>query len=379
MIAAVRTTSPNTEAPAQEWAIGLDAGGTKIAGGVVDHRTGDVLFQRVIPTAIERGGAAALDDAVTLAAALQREASQRGMHPTRLGVGVPELVDHQGRITASDVIFWQHLPVQARFDAILPTTIESDVRAAALAEARYGAGRDFALFAYVTVGTGISSTIMIAGRPLTGARGNAIALASGHLTLPAATDEHAIRQVLEQYASGPGLVRRYREATGTRLTRAEDVIAASSAGDAVAREVVRSGAASLGNSIGFLVNIIDPEAVVIGGGLGLAGGLYWETMLASIREHIWAPATRSLPIIPAALGPTAGLIGAAAATIPRSDAQPRKPVVHRSRERTDGSLLDREGGDDLAPDPDTRPAGTASRGPRPPGLSGSDRSILSEL
>ncbi|MGH2602546.1 MAG: ROK family protein, partial [Dehalococcoidia bacterium] len=259
----------------------------------------------------------ALDDAVALAAAIKRKAAARGVHPARLGVGVPELVDHQGRITASDVIFWEHLPVQARFDAILPTTIESDVRAAALAEARYGAGRAYALFAYVTVGTGISSTIVIEGKALTGARGNAIALASGHLTLPAATCENAIRQVLEQYGSGPGLVRRYREATGRQLTRAEDVIAAADAGDRIARDVVRSGAASLGNSIGFLVNVIDPEAVVIGGGLGLAGGLYWETMVASTREHIWAPATRGLPIIPATLGPNAGLIGAAAATIER--------------------------------------------------------------
>ncbi|MDQ3410894.1 MAG: ROK family protein [Chloroflexota bacterium] len=298
------------------WAIGIDAGGTKIAGGVVDLRTGQVTLARVIPTGIERGGAAALDDAVALAHAIKREAAELGMRPARLGLGVPELVDHQGRITASDVIFWEHLAVQEQFDAILPTIIESDVRAAALAEARYGAGRAFSLFAYVTVGTGISSAIVIDGRPLTGARGNAIALASGHLTLPAATDDHAIRQVLEQYASGPGLVRRYREATGKRLSRAEDVIVAADFGDPIARDLVRSGAASLGNSIGFLVNIIDPAAVVIGGGLGLAGGLYWETLLASTREHIWAPATRLLPILPAALGPDAGLIGAAAATRP---------------------------------------------------------------
>ena len=294
------------------WAIGLDVGGTKIAGGVVDSGSGEVRLPRVIPAPAARGEAA-LAAAVALAASLQDEASRAGIDVARLGVGVPELVDHAGRITSSDVIHWRDLPTQARFDAILPTRIESDVRAAALAEARFGAGRPFALFAYVTVGTGISSSIVIDGRPLTGARGNAIALASGPLTLPAATCDGAIRQVLEEYASGPGLVRRYQEATGSQVTKAEEVIAAANAGDPVAREIVRSGAASLGNSIGFLANIIDPAAIIVGGGLGLAGGLYWETMVATTREHIWAASTRELPILPAALGTTAGLIGAALA------------------------------------------------------------------
>ncbi len=298
--------------PDSIWAIGLDVGGTKIAGGVVDPGTGEVAHQRVIPTPPARG-AAALDDAVALAAALLDDASRRRLRVDRIGVGVPELVDLGGRITSSDVIHWRDLPAQARFDALLPILIESDVRAAALAEARFGAGRPFALFAYVTVGTGISSTIVSDGRPLTGARGNAIALASGHLTLPASTDANAIRQVLEEYAAGPGLVRRYREATGRPVTRAEEVIAAANVGDRIARDVVRSGAASLGNSIGFLANVIDPAAIIIGGGLGLAGGLYWETMVASTREHIWAAGTRDLPILPAALGPSAGLIGAATA------------------------------------------------------------------
>jgi glucokinase len=314
---------PRSDFREPAWAIGLDVGGTKIAGGVVDPRTGAIAFQRTIPTAPARGQAA-LDDAVALAAALRDEATSRGLAVDRIGVGVPELVDLAGRITSSDVIHWRDLPAQARFDAILPTIIESDVRAAALAEARLGAGRPFSLFAYVTVGTGISSTIVSEGTALTGARGNAIALASGHLTLPASTCDNAIRQVLEEYASGPGLVSRYWEATGAAVARAEEIIAAATAGDPVAHDVVRSGAASLGNSIGFLANIIDPEAVIVGGGLGLAGGLYWATMVASTREHIWAAATRELPILPAALGTNAGLIGAAAAMRAHSSAGVRE-------------------------------------------------------
>jgi glucokinase len=80
----------------------------------------------------------------------------------------------------------------------------------------------------------------------------------------------------------------------------------------VAEEVVISAGAALGNTAGFLVNVLDPEAVIVGGGLGLAGGLYWKTFVESTRKHIWSHVSRDIPILTAALGPDAGFIGAAA-------------------------------------------------------------------
>jgi glucokinase len=73
--------------------------------------------------------------------------------------------------------------------------------------------------------------------------------------------------------------------------------------------------------VGFLVNVLDPEAVVVGGGLGLAGGIYWSAFERATREHIWSDTARDLPILPAALGPDSGLIGAAAAAWKRKGAQ----------------------------------------------------------
>jgi glucokinase len=193
-----------------------------------------------------------------------------------------------------------------------PAVIEADVRAHALAEARYGAGRPYKLFVFITVGTGISSCLVQDGQPFAGARGNALVLASSPLTTTCTTCGAVQHPILEEYAAGPALVARYVQATARQATGAQDVLAAAYAGDTAASAIVASAGAALGVSIGWLVNVLDPEAVIIGGGLGTAGGLYWEQLVASTRAHIWADGSRELPILMAALGPDAGLVGAAA-------------------------------------------------------------------
>src|SRR5262249_11256337 len=94
--------------------------------------------------------------------------------------------------------------------------------------------------------------------------------------------------------------------------RAEEVLAVAAAGDREAVHVAASGGAALGTSVGFLANVLDPEALIVGGGLGLASGLYWDSFVVSTRGHIWAEERGGLPILPAGLGTDAGVIGAAA-------------------------------------------------------------------
>jgi glucokinase len=294
-------------------AIGLDVGGTKIAGGLVDLDAGKVLARRTIPTNPQRGGGAVLTDVIALGEELKAAAEAGGGTVRCIGVGVAELVDREGRVRSSNLIAWEGLPVQEWLSGIAPAVVESDVRAAALAEARYGAGRDFGLFVYVTVGTGISSCLVQDGRPFKGARGNALVMASSPLSVPCDACCAVTRHVLEEYASGPAIVARYRERSGLPVERAEEVMAAVAAGDRVADEVAGSAGEALGSSVGFLVNVLDPEAVIVGGGLGLAGGLYWECFVRSTRAHVWSEETRDLPIVPAGLGTDAGLIGAAVA------------------------------------------------------------------
>lgn len=294
-------------------ALGIDVGGTKIAAGIVSFPEGRVSARRVIPTAPARGGAAVLDDVVRLAEELVAEAGPSRPHIAGLGIGLCELVDPEGRILSANCVQWQDQPVRERLARIAPVTLEADVRASALAEAHFGAGKPFRIFLYVTVGTGIASCLMLNGRPYVGARGATGTMASSPLSVPCEHCGHTSRRTLEELAAGPALVARFNQRKPGAAKTGQDVLAAVAAGDADALAVVRSAGEALESVVGLLVNVLDPEAVVIGGGLGLSEGPYWDEFIAATRRHIWSKVHRDLPILRAATGPDAGLIGAAIA------------------------------------------------------------------
>ena len=122
-------------------AIGIDVGGTKIAAGVVRFPEARILARRIIPTAPTRGGESVLDDVVGLATELTVGQTINGV-----GLGVCELVGLDGRILSANCIDWMKQPVAERLSVLAPVVIEADVRAAALAEALFGAGRPFKVF-----------------------------------------------------------------------------------------------------------------------------------------------------------------------------------------------------------------------------------------
>jgi glucokinase len=296
----------------QRGAIGLDIGGTKIAAGVVLWPSGEILNRTIIPTDPERG-AAVLNDTLSLAKQLRDWAEQKQIEVAGIGAGVAELVDCHGNVTSSCTIKWRGVPVREKLSEIMPAEVESDVRTAALAEAILGAGRGHHLFAYVTVGTGISYCLMQDGRPLKGANGNAITLSSSPLSTVCTHCGAKLSPVLEEFASGPAIAKRFAQVRKSKeIYAAEEVFRAASNGDKDAIEILTSAGQALGVSAAFLVNVLDPELMVIGGGLGMAGGLYWDAFLKSCRDHIFADHSRNLPIVTAKLGTDAGLVGAAA-------------------------------------------------------------------
>lgn len=260
--------------------VGVDVGGTKIAGGLVDPGSGDVARELTWRTPVERGGGEVLQLCVAMASDLAtRDVSA-------IGVGLCELVDLNGRPRSASTVDWRDLDVEGAFSAIGPVTLESDVRAAALAEARFGAGTRFREFVYLSVGTGISYSLMIDGSPRRGSRGNAIMVGA---------------PPVELVAGGAGIQRI------AGVERAEQIF-----DDGTHEGVVAEAAAALGLALAALVNALDPEAVVVGGGLGLHDA-YRDLVVMAAREAIEAEDTRDLPIVPAELGSRSGLIGAALA------------------------------------------------------------------
>src|SRR5207249_2171327 len=126
-------------------------------------------------------------------------------------------------------------------------------------------------------------------------------------------------RTLEEIASGPALVARFNQRRPGAAKNGPDVLAAAAAGNSDSLEVLRSAGEAVGSAVGFLVNVLDPEAVIVGGGLGLSAGSYWESFTASTRRHIWSKINRDLPILQASTGQAAGILGAAAAWKRRSD------------------------------------------------------------
>ena len=298
-------------------AVGIDIGGSKIAAGLVDLSNGAIVERRQVATDGSDGGASALAAAVDLALALIHEGESRELALTGIGVGVPELVDTGGIVRSSYNFAWAGTALAECFATAMPdgmpaAMIESDVRAAARAEMLFGAARKHRICAYVTVGTGISYCLCIDGKPYAGAHGYAIHFASTPLSMRCSACGSLQAPVVEELASGPGLARAFATATGAPTGSAEQVLAEAVSGHPVAGAVVADAARLLGASIGMLINMLDPEAVVIGGGLGTAEGPYWPALVAATRTHIFAEDCREIPILHAALGADAGIVGAAA-------------------------------------------------------------------
>jgi glucokinase len=302
-------------------ALGIDVGGTKIAGAVVTLATGRIAARQQIPTGAGRGGAAVLADVEAMARDLLAAARATGQAPVALGIGVAELVSPEGRVFSDHRIAWRGIDIAGQLSAILPATLSADVRAAALAEARHGAGRGIGDFLYVTIGTGVSGVLVQNGVPYAGSRGAALVIANGPTRHRCAACGHLASSEVEAIASGPGLAAAYG-------APAEAVLAAAAAGEPRALAVIDQATHELGRVLALLAGSLDPAAIIIGGGLGTAPGVYFERLRRQVHAGLWDGDARVLAVVQSALGPDAGIIGAAAAA---AQQHPRyQEPVHRA-------------------------------------------------
>jgi glucokinase len=192
----------------------------------------------------------------------------------------------------------------------------NDVHAHALGEAWAGAAAGTASSLLVAFGTGVGGSFVLDGRPLLGHRyvGGHV----GHVASPYAFHEGAAVPCVcggaghvEAIASGPAIHEAYVRLGGTSpAAEARAVFALAGAGDAIAIQAVGMGAAAAGQAVGGLANILDPEVVVVSGGLSDAGAPWWRPMERALRAEL-LPALAGLPVLPAKLGNAAAIVGAA--------------------------------------------------------------------
>jgi glucokinase len=288
-------------------AVGVDVGGTKIAAGVVDE-AGMVIDRTELPTPTT--DTAALLDAITSTA----RGYIRNHEVIAVGVGVAGLVSRDGdMVRSASYLPLRDEPVRDEVAAALglPVVVDNDANAGGWAESRFGAAAGHADAVFVAVGTGIGGAIVIGDALRRGAHG--IAGEIGHLIVErdGRPCPCGSRGCWEQYASGRALMRAARDA-GFDIAHGSEITVAARAGDQRAIDVFDELGTWLGIGIASLVAVLDPEVVVVGGGLSRADGLLLTPARAAFVDYLTGGENRPAPkLVAAGLGPDAGLIGAA--------------------------------------------------------------------
>jgi glucokinase len=287
--------------------VGVDIGGSKVLALLV--RDGQVLDRAVRSTPDRSTSPAQLGDVLVEAV----DALTRSRPVTAVGVGAAGLVDRDRRtVRFAPHLSWRDEPLADRLENRLglPVVLDNDANAALWAEHRFGAARQSADVVLVALGTGIGGALLLGGRLVRGRNG--MAGEFGHAqAVPGGRPCPCGRSgCWEQYCSGRALARFAAEA-GVPLEGAE-LTAAAAAGDPVALGAFAEVGRWLGSGIADLVAALDPELVVVGGGVAAAGELLLAPARAAYQATLLAgPYRRAAPLVAAALGPEAGALGAA--------------------------------------------------------------------
>ncbi|MFI9417700.1 ROK family protein [Streptomyces werraensis] len=292
--------------------IALDVGGTGMKAALVGA-DGELLHQARRPTGRERGPDAVVEGILGFAAELRAHGIRAHGEPaSAAGVAVPGIVDEAEGVAAYAAnLGWRDVPLRALLSERLggvPVALGHDVRTGGLAEGRIGAGRGTDRFLFVPLGTGIAGAIGIDGKVEAGAHGFAGEI--GHIVVRPGGAECPCGQrgCLERFASASAVSRAWAEASGDPDADAADCAKAVASGDERAVRVWQEAVDALADGLVTALTLLDPRTLIIGGGLAEAG----ETLFTPLREAVRRRVTfQKLPsLVPAALGDTAGCLGA---------------------------------------------------------------------
>ncbi|MER3472609.1 MAG: hypothetical protein C4335_00950 [Armatimonadota bacterium] len=295
--------------------VGVDIGGTKVACVLADEQ-GNILARHWQPTRAQEGWQAVVQQLFEMAEQVMGDVPRQRVRGIGISCGGP--LDSQKGIVYSppNLPGWDAVPIKRIFEERfgLPTRLENDANATALAEHRFGAGRGTRNMAFMTWGTGIGGGLILDGRLYRGT--NDLAGEIGHTTILlggplCGCGKHGC---LEALASGPAIARRARELAQSApesavwqmaepdTVTAQHIVDAAVAGDTFARFVLAEAGTYMGIGIANVAQVLNPERVVLGTIAVKAGELVLEPLRHALKVHAWSRVREVLEVVPAQLG-----------------------------------------------------------------------------
>ena len=307
--------------------VGIDLGGTSIKAGLVDEQ-GKILCKATCPTLVERGARPVVDDMAKLSLEVIEKGGYTLNDVKAIGIGLPGIQDPRtGIVPFCTNLYWHEVPVIEWMQETIqkPIYIGNDATVAGLAESVAGVSAGIENSVFLTLGTGVGGGIVLGGRVYSGTNGVGSELGHMITVIDGEPCTCGNRGCWERYASATALIRMGREAAekhpesliATSVNgklddiTAKTVIDAAKAGDAVANEVFERYVYYLCAGLVNIINFIDPEVIVLGGGVSHAGQFLLDAVNRRLPSMVFYKTMPYARVALATLGNDAGIIGAA--------------------------------------------------------------------
>lgn len=268
--------------------IGADIGGSKTVIGIIDDQTGKVIKKIVIPSKKHK------DDKKNLNIIIKHILDLSNKNKIRnIGIGVPELINNKGIIKGNYNFNWHNKNLVNYFPKNLNIIVDSDVRCHLRAEKYFGVAKNYTNFAYINIGTGLSFAQYKEGKIYSGAKGYAIHFASSKITLYDWKKNKKTSIIPEEYYSGKEIIKILSINNNIKK-----------------KKILNNIAESLASLIGSLINTIDPDKLVLGGGVIINIAYFKKILIDHIRKFILADEVKKINIKTSKLTDNTGVIGA---------------------------------------------------------------------
>ncbi|MDD5457135.1 MAG: ROK family protein [Candidatus Margulisbacteria bacterium] len=328
----------------KEFIIGIDVGGTKIAAAIADNK-GNILANFITPTEAKKGDNVVADKILLCIKHLLKESGLSVKKLKNIVIGIPGQIDRiKGIIlNAPNIAGWKDFNIQKYLHKEFPKTkilLENDAHCATMGEFFYGAGKEFRNMIFLTISTGIGGGIILNKKLYSGK--HHIAGEIGHMALNLSSDEDhkcgcGRMGCFEAYASGINMAKRAQKKLkdlnmikddygGKILELAEGnlnkitaviISQAASMQDKFACEIIEENGFYIGIACVNLINLLDPDAIILGGGVSKIGTILFDSITKTVHEHVKMTSKLETQILPAKTGTDAGILGALAIGISR--------------------------------------------------------------